>query len=348
MVMLLFFRMYLQRNPPDEPAQTQIERTDLIMDRDESEQEKQQNCQKSRNWPLIILTIIRTCQLIFSGFSYFVFYALIESGTYWLDDPKDKATYDANVPWVRMLNCVNLVYHISALALLHFWKRTEAKKWRYFAISTFIGDLLSLWAFLYVLSLMYTTYQGYCYNYPRVFDYEKDGFLTYFGKGMPKSLYWELQLERYITCAFLDGFYWLSLIPSLSHLLSSIITAWYYSRIKRIEGSSCSRFCSGTFEQKVGDLEQAVLPPAVVSARESTPPPSPLSPHSPPPSYRSRSGSTATTATKGRPPSYRRISMETASSVDPDTFLVSDGWRGPDQQPPEYSSRPPSVRKEQP
>ncbi|KAK3994583.1 hypothetical protein QBC44DRAFT_322330 [Cladorrhinum sp. PSN332] len=345
MVMLFFFRMYLSRNPAQDEQEEErrlAQRTDLIMD---NEAHEKRAVKKSRNWPLILLTIVRICQLVFFGLAYLVFLALIETAEPWLDEAKDKETFAANVPWVRMLNCVNLIYHISALALLHFWKRTEAKRWRYFAMTTFIGDLLSVSAFLYVLSLMYSTYQGYCYLYPRVFNYEKDGFLTYFGKGMPPVLYWELQEMRYITCAFLDGMYWLSLIPSFSHILSGLITAWYYKRMKRIESSEFEGF-----EAKVGDLEQAVpahhnhhaepAPPALPS-RASTPPPSP------PPSYRSRSGSTATTATKGRPPSYRRVSMETTSSVDPDTFLVSDGWRGPDQQPPEYSSRPASLRKEE-
>jgi hypothetical protein len=34
--------------------------------------------------------------------------------------------------------------------------------------------------------------------------------------------------------------------------------------------------------------------------------------------------------------------METVSSVGLDNYLVSDGWRAP-EEPPVYSSRPPSL-----
>ncbi|KAK4164529.1 hypothetical protein QBC43DRAFT_317670 [Cladorrhinum sp. PSN259] len=343
MVMVLFFRMYFRRDEQQQDegdGEQQAQRTELIMDREATEKPAGK---KPRNWPLICLTTVRVCQLVFSIFTYLLFLAFIDTSEIWLDrsSQEDRDAYATNVPWVRMLNSVNLMYHISALVLLYLWKKTEASKWRYFAMTTIIGDLLSLWMFLYALSLMYSTYQGYCYLYPRVFDYEKDGFLTYFGKSVPPLLYRDLQIQRHVICAFLDGMYWLSLIPSLSHLLSILNTTWYYKRAKRIESIEFETF------EKIRDLEQAVAihPPSVEPAAHAGPSGASTPPHSPPPSYRSRSGSSATSV---RPPSYRRVSMETTSSVDPDTFLVSDGWRGPDQQPPEYSSRPPSLRKEQP
>jgi hypothetical protein len=38
-----------------------------------------------------------------------------------------------------------------------------------------------------------------------------------------------------------------------------------------------------------------------------------------------------------------RVSQETTSSLDPDSYLVSDGFRRP-EDPPAYSSRPGSLR----
>lgn len=38
-----------------------------------------------------------------------------------------------------------------------------------------------------------------------------------------------------------------------------------------------------------------------------------------------------------------RSSQETTSSFNPDLYLISDGFRGPDEQPPAYTSRPSSL-----
>ncbi|KAK4462706.1 hypothetical protein QBC42DRAFT_200569 [Cladorrhinum samala] len=351
MVMLIFFRIYFKRTERDEDdqqeqqqRQQQSQRTDsMVVHRRQqmnpSASNEKQTVPKARNWLFFFLTALRICQLGFAAFAHIVFLVLIYEAKWWLEDPSDKESYEANTPWARLLNSVTLIFHISAPVLFFLWRNTQARRWRFFAIFTCIGDVVSLWAFLIVLTLMNNTYEGYCDAHPRVFDYGRHGILAFLGKGASGSTYSDAQQQRHIICRSLHVVYWAGAFPAWSHIASAVMTWWYYGQIKTAESCEVETF------PKIGDLEQAItrrLPaapapaaPSVVS-RGSTPPPSP------PPSYRSRAGSTATA---GRPPSYARASMETMSSIDPDSFLVSDGWRGPDQQPPEYSSRPPSLRK---
>lgn len=169
-------------------------------------------------------------------------------------------------------------------------------------------------------------------------DYENQGILTYLGKG-------QFNKERYLTCALLDSIFTLGAIPALSHIASIIATT---CNIRRATNQQQVEVYPK--EEGVVDIEQGtmIIPPAAEPSRSQSPVSSSSRGPSPPPSYRSRSSSGVTEA--GRPPSYRsapsvraRASMETVSSVDPDSYLVSDGWRAP-EHPPVYSSRPPSLR----
>lgn len=81
---------------------------------------------------------------------------------------------------------------------------------------------------------------------------------------------------------------------------------------------------------------------------EASAPPTPQRQHSPPPPYRSgvsefaQSHSDYSEHTEITPIPRGRTSIETTSSLGVEHYLVSDGWRAP-EQPPEYSSRPPSL-----
>ena len=134
-------------------------------------------------------------------------------------------------------NSVTLIFHISAPVLFFLWRNTQARRWRFFAIFTCIGDVVSLWAFLIVLTLMNNTYEGYCDAHPRVFgelffpscrlthhdrdfliyvqtDYGRHGILAFLGKGASGSTYSDAQQQRHIICRSLHVVYWAGAFPA--------------------------------------------------------------------------------------------------------------------------------------
>ena len=148
------------------------------------------------------------------------------------------------------------------------------------------------------------------------------------------------------SCAYPDILLPLGLIDSclgsLSHLVTALATAW---RAKRSFQTVISKVLPA------GDMEQGVIQAPVCQelGRASA---TPQRRHSPPPSYHSVIPEPAQDDQDyaGRvTPSQElrsRVSVETTSSLGLERYgyLVSDGWRAP-EQPPMYSSRPPSLRQ---
>ncbi|KAK4190759.1 hypothetical protein QBC35DRAFT_488856 [Podospora australis] len=360
MVAILYFRLYCKKEEEEDKV---IADSSSSNEMEETVDEKRVvgATPKSRscsNWPFASLTAARACQLFYFAFLHFSIFVFDGSGYFrgewaWYYNPEDEALSRSSMRWARALSLMNLVYHLTAFILLIVLRKKEIRKWRVFGITTMFGDLLAMWSVLHVLRLLHRSYTNYCYDVPRTFDYERHGVMGYLGKG-------QFNPERYFSCGLLDGIYTVGVIPALSHLLTILATAINIDR--RTQAPSRSQESESEVFPKIRDLEQG---PTILSARPSTQlirpanrhesavssreaSPSPSRP-SPPPSYRSRSGSNETQST--RPPSYReappRLSVETTSTIDPDLYLVSDGWRGPEQQPPDYSSRPPSLRGQQ-
>jgi len=131
---------------------------------------------------------------------------------------------------------------------------------------------------------------------------------------------------------------------SFAYIPSVLITAWRL-RHNQPRGSSKVHEQNEDVEQGLSMPHlETTSPPQVVVAE----PRRPTTPQSPPPSYHSavleldedypdlNSQLPGTTAPRHRP------SIETVSSLGVERYLVSDGWRAP-ENPPEYSSRPPSL-----
>lgn len=304
---------------------------------------------RSCSWPFAWLTAVRACQLLYFAFLHASIFVFDQSGYFrgewaWYYNPEDESLSKSSMRWARALSLLNLVYHLTTFVLLIVLRKKEVRKWRVYGITTMFGDLLAMWSVLHVLRLLHRSYTNYCYDVPRKFDYEHHGVLGYLGKG-------QFNQERYFSCGLLDVIYIIGIVPALSHLFSIVATAWNIKRATQAEGELSDVF------PKIGDLEQGAMPhrssaqhdhESAVSSRASSPPPSP----SPPPSYRSRSGSNQTQQSS-RPPSYTeapnyrpqsRASIETTSTINPDLYLVSDGWRAPEELP-NYSSRPSSLRE---
>ncbi|KAK4178680.1 hypothetical protein QBC36DRAFT_324124 [Triangularia setosa] len=344
MVAILYFRLYCKK---EEDQETTFQATNEMSDTLQSNDEKRGTpcCKSRRNWPFLWLTAIRTCQLAYFAYLHAVVFLFEQTGYYsgmwaWYAAPGDEERSKAGMRWARALSLLNLVYILVTFVFSLMFRNIDSKKWRLFGIHTFFGDLAMAWSMLHVLRVLHPSYTNYCYDVPRKFDYERQGVLAYIGKG-------QFNEERYMACALLDSVFTLGAIPALSHIASIFVTTWHIRRAKRI----AQQQQQVEVYPKVGDIEQGmIVPTGQTSAAEPSRPQSPASSRgpSPPPSYRSRSGSGATEA--GRPPSYRsapsfraRSSMETMSSIDPDAYLVSDGWRAP-EHPPVYSSTPPSLR----
>ncbi|KAK4643344.1 hypothetical protein QC761_409000 [Podospora bellae-mahoneyi] len=356
MVAILYFRLYCKKKEEEEEEETILQAaattnemaTDTLQSNNENEKRSTTSCcnksgRRRRNWPFLWLTAIRTCQLAYFAHLHAVVFLFDQTGYYngmwaWYASPGDDERSKAGMRWARALSLLNLIYILITFIFSLMFRNLDPKKWRLFGIHTFFGDLLMAWSLLHILRVLHPSYTNYCYDVPRKFDYENQGILTYLGKG-------QFNKERYLTCALLDSIFTLGAIPALSHIASIIATT---CNIRRATNQQQVEVYPK--EEGAVDIEQGtmIIPPAAEPSRSQSPVSSSSRGPSPPPSYRSRSSSGATEA--GRPPSYRsapsvraRASMETVSSVDPDSYLVSDGWRAP-EHPPVYSSRPPSLR----
>ncbi|KAK4199742.1 hypothetical protein QBC40DRAFT_281366 [Triangularia verruculosa] len=345
MVAILYFRLYCRKEQDQDS--TSLPATNEMSDSSQTSDEKRGTpcCKSRRNWPLLWLTAIRTSQLAYFAYLHAVIFLFDQTGYYngmwaWYAAPGDEERSKAGMRWARALSLLNLVYILVTFILNLMFRNINPRKWRLFGIHTLFGDLVMAWSMLHVLRVLHPSYTNYCYDVPRKFDYENQGVLTYLGKG-------QFNEERYLACALLDSLFTLGAIPALSHIASIIATTWHIRRAKRIAQQQQQQI---EVYPKESDVEQGIISTGQSTAAEASRPQSPISSRgpSPPPSYRSRSGSGATEA--GRPPSYRsapsfraRSSIETMSSVDPEAYLVSDGWRAP-EHPPTYSSRPSSLR----
>lgn len=128
--------MYFRRVEPDEDGrqqqqqqqQQQGQQTDLGTVHRQQQMEssgtnEKQTVSKARNWLLISLTAVRIFQLVCFAFAHLVFLALIYEAELWLEDPRDKESYQANIPWTRLLV---RFYAVSPLRNpLHANKRSE-------------------------------------------------------------------------------------------------------------------------------------------------------------------------------------------------------------------------------
>jgi hypothetical protein len=142
-------------------------------------------------------------------------------------------------------------------------------------------------------------------------------------------------------CQSLDVIFGLGGLVILSHFVTAVATAWRAKRSFQAVLAKVAPAC---------DIEQGMIPRAV--REESSASTTPQRRHSPPPSYHSvipEPGQEDEDYTERARPSQdlrSRASVETTSSLGIERYgyLVSDGWRAP-EQPPVYSSRPPSLRQ---
>ncbi|EGS19782.1 uncharacterized protein CTHT_0042660 [Thermochaetoides thermophila DSM 1495] len=194
-------------------------------------------------------------------------------------------------------------------------------------------------AMLNVIVLLDGSHEGYCHGITNSINLQGDDKIVV-GWGR-HHVHMD---KRRVVCASLDLVFGFGALVIFTYIPSVLITTWR-SRHNQPRGFS-------KFQEQDEDVEQGLsIPhlgttgPAQVVAAE---PRRPATPQSPPPSYHSavleldeeypdlNSHAPGTTAPA------RRSSMETVSSLGVERYLVSDGWRAP-ENPPEYSSRPPSL-----
>jgi len=218
---------------------------------------------------------------------------------------------------------VTLIYHAGILVVPWLLRLLRATKRPFTSGFAVFGDGLAMMALLNSLVMLDATHEGFCHKSPQGDDWGLREMFSHHSRAVCKSL---------------DVVFGLGGLIILSHLVTATTTAW---RAKRSFPTVYAKV------EPPSDVEQGITPRSI--REEPSPPATPQRGHSPPPSYHSVLPELAQEHQDytGRSSTHTlrtRSSMETTSSIGLERYgyLVSDGWRGP-EQPPVYSSRPPSL-----
>ncbi|KAL2147265.1 hypothetical protein VTI28DRAFT_10255 [Corynascus sepedonium] len=290
--------------------------------------EKPEPVQRRRDWCAVVLTAIRLFQFIYFAGLYFSLYDLQRSSYFWDDSPwqhsPDQRRHSRRtMRWVRMQASITLMYHTGALFAPWLLRLLRATRRPFTSVATVFGDGWALMALLNTLVMLDSTHEDYCHSSLHGVDFDLRNIFNF---------------HSHTVCKSLDLIFGLGGLVILSHVVTAIVTGW---RAKR---------SFPTVHAKVGppsDIEQGITQRPV--PEEPSPPATPHRGHSPPPSYHTVIPELAQehqeyTRRASSHSSRGRLSMETTSSLGIERYgyLVSDGWRAP-EQPPVYSSRPPSL-----
>jgi hypothetical protein len=207
-------------------------------------------------------------------------------------------------------------------------------------LSAVFGDGCAMVAMLNIMVQLDSAHEDYCHRPPPRADSITQAMLS-FGR---KDHHQHHNMDRHRSvCRSLDVVFGLGGIIIVSYLWSALVTAW---RAKQQQPPSVHAKVEQTHDIEQGVPQRpAVRPEAATtsrphatssSQRQDSPPP-PYRPIVPDPEQAQDPDAAGTGY-----PARGRVSMETVSSVGLDNYLVSDGWRAP-EEPPVYSSRPPSL-----
>ncbi|GAB1315933.1 hypothetical protein MFIFM68171_06143 [Madurella fahalii] len=290
---------------------------------------------KSRTWSVVLLAALRFCQLAYSALAYYSLAGFgAPSGIHdipqhgpsnrWPDPAHRSVPTMRTMRWLRIQAFVVLMYQtvvLVGLCLLRAWK---TRKRLPVGLATVFGDGCAVMAALNIMMLLDTPYGTHCHGPSQGSPYGLLGPNR--GHGAKVS-------QRRSVCRLLDLVVGLGAVFILSHILSAFSTIW---RAR----NTCICPAAYAEAQHARDVEQGpVQDPGPVE--EVRPQPMLQRGRTPPPPYHPVVPELAQDSPRGR------SSVETTSSIRPEVYLVSDGWRAP-EEPPEYSSRPPSLRNAPP
>ncbi|KAL2162181.1 hypothetical protein VTH06DRAFT_7094 [Thermothelomyces fergusii] len=282
-------------------------------DVDGSEKADNLRRRRRRDWPAAVLTAVRLLQLAYFAGLYLSLHRLRRSSYFWDDRPWQRSADLRRhawrlVRWARMQASVLLTYHAGALVVPWMLRLLRPTRRPFAGLAAVFADGWALMGLLNILVMVDSAHEEYCHGSPRGgVDFDLRDAFSSGGRTACESLDLVFGLGGLVMCAEVEGL-------------------------------------GDDVEQGVAQrpLRAELLPPPAAPHRE----------HSPPPSYHSAvvteaspdqqdyEAGASTHSPRGR------SSMETTSSLGIERYgyLVSDGWRAP-EQPPSYSSRPPSLHR---
>ncbi|KAL2187296.1 hypothetical protein L209DRAFT_728319 [Thermothelomyces heterothallicus CBS 203.75] len=292
--------------------------------------EKPDSVRRQRDWSAVFLTFIRFLQFAYFAGLYVSLHHLQWSSYFWDDSPWQRSPDQRRnswrlLRWLRMQASVTLMYHAGALVVPWLLRLLRATRRPFTSLATVFGDGWALMALLNTLVMLDSTHEEYCHG-------PLQGGVDFDLRNVFNS-------RSRTACKSLDLVFGFGGLVIVSHLVTAIATGW---RAKRSLPAAHAKV------EPPSDIEQGVTQRP--SREEPSRPATPHREHSPPPSYHSAivtetSPDNQDYAVRVSTQSSRgRSSMETTSSLGIERYgyLVSDGWRAP-EQPPVYSSRPPSL-----
>jgi hypothetical protein len=296
---------------------------------------------RPRDWPALFLTVLRFLQFAYFAFAYFSLHGFQRSSYFREDGPWQHSPHEIRhaqrmMRWARMQASISLIYHAGVLIVPWLLRLLRATKRPFTGLGAVFGDGCAMVALLNTLCTLDTAHEGYCHSPPPGGDFDLRDVMNLSYGGLHHHM------SHRTICQSLDVIFGLGGLIVLSHLVTALATAW---RAKRSFQTVISKVLPA------GDMEQGVIQGPVREGPVSGST-TPQRRHSPPPSYHSVIPEPAQEDQDyaGRvTPSQElrsRASVETTSSLGLERYgyLVSDGWRAP-EQPPMYSSRPPSLRQ---
>ncbi|KAK3303318.1 uncharacterized protein B0T15DRAFT_539834 [Chaetomium strumarium] len=306
---------------------------------EDGEANNEKRVRSPRDWSAIALAVLRSLQFLYVAFAY---YSLqdFQRSSYFRDDgpwhhPPDQMRQSwRTLRWVRTQASVILVYHTFIIVIPGLLRLLKPTRRPFTGLSAVFGDGCAMVAMLNIMVQLDTAHEDYCHRPPPRADPITHAMFS-FGRN---DQHHHHNMDRHrAVCRSLDVVFGLGGIIIVSYLWSALVTAW---RAKQSSPPSVHAKV-----EQVRDVEQGVTPrPAVVMPEAATRPQATSSQRqdSPPPPYRPAVAELAQEPDAGTGYPRGRVSMETVSSVGLDNYLVSDGWRAP-EEPPVYSSRPPSL-----
>ncbi|KAK4044251.1 hypothetical protein C8A01DRAFT_31565 [Parachaetomium inaequale] len=314
-------------------------RDDAGFDEDNDVSEvNEKRVRRPRDWSAIALTAIRLLQFAYFAFAYFSLHGFQRSSYFredgpWQHSPDEMRHSLRMMRWVRMQASITLIYQAGVLIVPWLLRLLGATKRPLTGLGTVFGDGCAMVALLNTLVMLDTAHEGYCHSPPQGGDFDLRHMLS-FGRGGHHH-----RMSHRSVCKSLDVVFGLGSLIILSHLVTAIAT------VRRAKRSFPEVFAK---VEPASDVEQGILPRP--GREEASAPVTPQRRHSPPPPYHHGVSELAQDHQDydervPTPDPRSRMSVETTSSLGIERYgyLVSDGWRAP-EQPPVYSSRPPSLR----
>lgn len=292
-----------------------------------------------RDWAAVFLTALRFLQFTYFALVYFSLRSFQRSSFFHEDGPWQRSPDQVHhssrmLRWIRMQAAITLIYQTVVLVVPWLRRLMGSTRRPFTGLGTVFLDGCVAVAMLNTMVMLDTDHESYCHRFPQIGNFDLRSMLNL----SPKNHRHDMSSHRSV-CNSLDVIFGLGGLIILSHVVTAAVTA------RRAKQSAPTVFAK---VEPASDVEQGIVAQRPVQSEAGTPA-TPQRQHSPPPPYRSgvsefaQGDSRYAGHTEITPVSRGRTSIETTSSLGIENYLVSDGWRAP-EQPPEYSSRPPSLR----